>query len=338
MINKTHIKTYLILALMLFTLQGVAEAAQEVKEYTIIKGDTLWDISQKELQDPFLWPKVWKENPDIKNPDRVYPGQSIRIPLYLLEKESPEEVAAEPVVPLDKSEAPVASSAEKNGTKGTALKPLVASELLMASGYIAESLQSVGRITGSPSDRVVFGVRDFVYLQPTQPVKIGDLFYVVRAENPVRHPKTGKFMGYMVEVLGIAEVKEFLYGETKAQIIQDFAEIETGDLLVPYEEMVPPLTTGQYRKPAIDATVIAARELQQLNGNRDIVYIDKGRRDGIEVGDLFKTVIVGSHKIPNGIIQVISYRESTATAIVREFSDTVAPGNWVTQLVEKPAP
>lgn len=337
MINQTDIKTYLILALMLSTLLGVAGAAQEVKEYTIVKGDTLWDISQKELQDPFLWPKVWKENPDIKNPDRVYPGQSIRIPLYLLEKERPEEVASEPVAPTEKRAAPVVET-EKNDTKGVALKPLIDRDLLIASGYVAESLQKMGTITGSPDDRKAFGVRDYVYVQPTHQVKIGDLFYVVRAENPVRHPKTDKFMGYMVEVLGIAEIKEFLYGETKAQIIRDFFEIVQGDILVPYEELVPPLTAGQHRRPAIDATVIAARGLQQLNGNLDIVYIDKGRRDGIEIGDLFRTVSLGSHKVPNGIIQVISHRESTATAVVREFSDTVAPGNWVTQLVEKRAP
>ena len=57
----------------------------EYKDYTVAKGDTLWDISNNELKDPFLWPKVWKENPEIKNPDLIYPGQKIRIPLYLLQ-------------------------------------------------------------------------------------------------------------------------------------------------------------------------------------------------------------------------------------------------------------
>ena len=60
---------------------------QEIKDYKVKGGDTLWDISNKELQDPFLWPKIWKENPGIVNPDRIYPDQSIKIPLYLLQKE-----------------------------------------------------------------------------------------------------------------------------------------------------------------------------------------------------------------------------------------------------------
>ncbi len=71
--------------------------SEEIKDYTVKNGDTLWDISNKELNDPFLWPKIWKENPGISNPDRIYPGQSIKIPLYLLQKEVKEEPMSEPV-------------------------------------------------------------------------------------------------------------------------------------------------------------------------------------------------------------------------------------------------
>src|SRR3990172_11677234 len=60
---------------------------QEYKEHTVSRGETLWGISSKEIVDPFLWPKIWKENPEIKDPDRIYPGQKLRIPLYLLQKE-----------------------------------------------------------------------------------------------------------------------------------------------------------------------------------------------------------------------------------------------------------
>ena len=65
----------------------IAAQMQKYEDYTVKKGDTLWDISNKELKDSFLWPKVWKENPEIKNPDLIYHGQKIKIPLYLLQKE-----------------------------------------------------------------------------------------------------------------------------------------------------------------------------------------------------------------------------------------------------------
>ena len=58
-----------------------ARRKDEKNIYIIVKGDTLWDISNSFLKDPFLWPLIWKVNPYIANPDLIYPGQKIRIPL-----------------------------------------------------------------------------------------------------------------------------------------------------------------------------------------------------------------------------------------------------------------
>ena len=62
-----------------------------VKEYIVKKGDTLWDISSKHLGSPMEWPRLWRfnnrkevlaiTNKPITNPDLIYPGQKILIPL-----------------------------------------------------------------------------------------------------------------------------------------------------------------------------------------------------------------------------------------------------------------
>src|SRR5438132_3143000 len=49
------------------------------EEYTIQKGDTLWDLSQKFLSNPWYWPKIWSLNPSIENPHWIYPGNKLRI-------------------------------------------------------------------------------------------------------------------------------------------------------------------------------------------------------------------------------------------------------------------
>jgi len=49
------------------------------KEVIVAKGDTLWDISGRFLQHPWEWPKLWKRNPSIKNPDLIYPGERLRL-------------------------------------------------------------------------------------------------------------------------------------------------------------------------------------------------------------------------------------------------------------------
>ena len=38
------------------------------EEYTVVQGDTLWDISEANLKSPWYWPKVWSLNPQISNP------------------------------------------------------------------------------------------------------------------------------------------------------------------------------------------------------------------------------------------------------------------------------
>jgi nucleoid-associated protein YgaU len=360
--RKTKIIIYALIVFLLLPSIIFAET-QEMKEYKVVKGDTLWDITHTELNDPFRWPEVWKVNPWIKNPHWIYPQQIIKIPLYLFQKEKinkeaapksevlfPESAIEGPAAPkpevlspasaIEGPAAPEPAVASAEPTKAEVKKetakimkqPLVDKNLLIASGYIADTIPGVGHVDRPASGENTFGNGDIVYVSIDHPAKAGDKFYVIKASELIEHPITGKDIGYVITIDGIAEVLKIKNGETTAKITKCFREIDRGDRLVSYYDIEPPMTTGHFRSPDIKGAIVATANNIALQSMFDIIYIDKGCKDGIEAGDMFMTFAVNAHTVQNGLIQVINCRDHTATAIITQSISPISPGNIFTKL------
>lgn len=332
-----------ILSLIFIFAFAIAYAENgEYREYKVIKGDTLWDISSKEIIDPFLWPKIWKENPEIKNPDRISPDQMIRIPLKLLRKEQQEEVTTqkasaipEPVIMETKK------TEEQPKVVAKKIEPVEKSyladkDLILASGYItdyiADEVKSIGKIAGSPTGRNMFGDNDYVYIKTKSPANSGEKFYILNSSTPlIKHPKTKNKIGLFVNVVGVAEVIGTEDGKVKAKITKAYKDISTGDLLDTFYEVESVIGDDIARKPDISGFVIATQQMRTVVASFNILFIDKGSSNGLEVGDMAKVISIDKYNNARtiGIIQIISLKGQTAAAIVRESESVISKGDEV---------
>jgi nucleoid-associated protein YgaU len=62
-------------------MMSVDQSAPEAQFYTVVSGDTLSKISRQFYGDPHPYNRIFEANkPMLSHPDRIYPGQKLRIP------------------------------------------------------------------------------------------------------------------------------------------------------------------------------------------------------------------------------------------------------------------
>lgn len=306
---------------------GVNAEDTDYKEYFIKKSDTLWDISNSEFEDPFFWPRLWKENPQIKNPDLIYPGDKIRIPskktiIPIVEAPPVEKisVAAESEIIEEKPMVEVTEEIPK--------RFIVDKKLYIASGWISDKLLSIGEIINAPDNRSIFGTDALVYIKTTKRAAIGNKFFALRDIKKVIHPKTGKSLGHQIRITGILEVIGMDNNVPKAQITAAFEDLQIGDGLMPYVETEPPVVPDTVIPPPdIEGYIVESHMNYLMIGRGDIVYLDKGQNDGLKVGDIFSTLLKTPVERSNGIIQVISLQPTTSVAIILKSKEKIIIGD-----------
>lgn len=332
--KKTVYLLFVILSTFIFTSlvpvkttfsNGAAAQSTTSEEYTIKKGDTLWDISRSKLQDHFLWPKLWNSNPQIKNPDAIYPGQKIRIPSKeeLMRMSMPETVI---------EEAPIEAKPKIIEEKPMEMPKqyIVSKGLLISSGWIASDYPSIGEILDSPTNRTIYGINDLVYLKTDKTAATGDKFFAVRNIKKVKHPRTGKSLGYQIRVTGILEVAG-MDGKDKnvprAKVLTSFENLQNGDGLMAYREIEAPVVPDIVRAPDIRGYIVESYMNTKMVGQGDIVYLDKGENDGLKIGDVFSVFSETPVERTIGKLQVISLQPKTSVAAIVKNDEDISVGD-----------
>ncbi len=339
--------------------QSAAPPQQEISEYTIRQGDTLWDISNRLFRDPFLWPFIWKANPSISNPDLIYPGNKLAIPSLapieralqtppseeLVQKQAPQKpVEAAPgegiAAAAPRPKAPAEEEAAAPAGPRLILpeerpQPIIDKYSMLSAGFV-NNAESIGTIVGADGSKTTFGYDDVVYVEVKSPenVNIGDKFLIYATLGRVKHPVTGESFGRLVRGLGILQItaKDSKADVLTARITLSFSEIAVGNQLTPYQE--PTLIYRPEKKSKdISGYILEVTDSRTINGQTDVVYLDKGREDGIDPGDRFLVYAPpaksGFPKRVIGEIQVFLVKDRTSTAVVQTSIDTLARGDAV---------
>lgn len=61
------------------TPQGQTSSASTDREYTVVQGDSLWDISVKRYGNGYRWSEIARMN-NLKNPNIIHPGNKLLMP------------------------------------------------------------------------------------------------------------------------------------------------------------------------------------------------------------------------------------------------------------------
>ena len=195
----------------------------------------------------------------------------------------------------------------------------------------------VNLITGdnqTSGNRMLLGKQDVFYLKLDNPtgVAVGDLFTVYRRVRKVFHPATGEYLGFVTIRVGVMQVTDTDHTLTTAEAIVSYGTISPGDPVMRY---VAP-RTGENIIQTSDVADVSGMivELQSdramtLVSQGDVVYVDRGREDGLKDGDLMDvyrhSAGLPSRKIAQ--LKVLSTEDRTATAKITAANARVMKGD-----------
>ncbi|HEY2030718.1 MAG TPA: LysM peptidoglycan-binding domain-containing protein [Myxococcales bacterium] len=307
-------------------LQMPAPQPGTPNEYTIQKGDTLWDLSQKFLANPWYWPKIWSLNPGIENPHWIYPGGKLRIvpgeggaqasgqvesgqqQSAQAQENAPETEAAvpqgDPSVSVNLSNSADLDVVRRNSreSKSAANSVSVSGKLafspppvvsVRASGLVsAEQKKNAGTLDASFEEKQMLSPYDTAYVlfKGEVPVRPGEKLVLFRPAGEIVDPVTHKKLADQTRTVGIAKVLSIRGHQCTIQIERNFEEIERGDLARPYvaqEKRVAPRANAA----DVNGFIVgdSGKEISEL-GESNLVYIDRGSADGVQEGNTFAVV------------------------------------------------
>ncbi len=254
---------------------------QHPDRYTVVKGDTLWDISARFLRDPWLWPEVWQVNPQVANPHLIYPGDV----LSLVYQDGKPRIQATPSGDYRLSPRVRVESLEN----AIPTIPLDAIEQFLLRAIVVEEgeLDDAPYVVQAADEHVITGAGDRVYVRGIEGRDV-TLFDVYEPGGPYIDPDTGEVLGYEALYAGTGPVQAFGDPAT-VHLVSTAREVRTGDRLRPADRAVVDTHFQPHAAPSgTEGHIISVLNGISQIGQFNVVALDLGERDGMEVGHVMR--------------------------------------------------
>jgi len=327
---------YLLVLFISFFIFSFSIAAEEKEAkvdyeagfyYTVKKGDTLWDLSQHFSDSAWLWPELWGENGQLTNPHWIYPGQRIRLfqKNWVDQVVIPEKAPAEPPPPPEESVY-----------------------------FLYPSIDTVGflRKQPFPPSGTIFSVQDnkelisngdIVYVHQIGPVpfKKDALYTVYRTMEPPKGETGKRYKGVQHYLTGKIRITRTESDYAIAQVIHSLRTISIGDYLMPYYPKSPEISLVN-SIIGLDGQIIFSEEQTKIIGDNTIVFINRGKDDGVKPGQFYRIYYQEKRRIDPkkhrktlldpvdfGQLLVLHTEDTTSTVLITKAEKSIAPGTRI---------
>ncbi|SFM53993.1 LysM peptidoglycan-binding domain-containing protein [Marinobacter pelagius] len=324
---------------LLFTSWAQAQPelrSDHPERYTVVKGDTLWDISARFLNNPWYWPEIWHVNPQVANPHLIYPGDRLAL-VYIDGKPRITKVASNGVVKLS----PQVRS-EPIDTPIPAIPLDAISSFLTDTRIVTpEELEGAPYVLEGEDGRIITGAGDRVYARGDKPAdKVG----IFRRTKEFRDPDTGEFLGLEARSIGAGNITAENGDVLTLRLTKSNQEIRIGDrLLTSVDRPIATSFVPSSPDETVEGEMIAVDGGVSQIGQYDVVAINRGERDGLEAGNVMAVLKSGNLvrdpvtgetiELPSeraGLLMVFQAYEKMSYGLVLQATRPLSVGDKVT--------
>jgi len=264
------------------------------KSYIVKKGDTLWDISGIFLNQPWLWPKLWRLNPEINNPHLIYPGDELR--LVFDEQGRPMLVRGKPEL---KWSPKVRKQLKDQNPVSTLPLHAIAPYIRYDSVKTLAELDNLPYVIGS--DKGHKSSIDGFKVYANSDLTVGQSYGIFQKGSAIIDPETAETLGYNIRLVGTGKATQSgdIRKKQPSTIYVDGAkrEIRSGAYVVPVndDQQYPSIFTMRAASAETKGLIVSSvTELTEF-AKFDVVMINKGTAQAVQAGD----VLTVSRKSPS---------------------------------------